>query len=237
VTVYERRITFRPGAVDGRPAIDAQMQDFCHHIRVTLSHDGGRVITARAEGIRLPWNTCPIGIAGVRGMEGLDLAAARDIRRWDTGPTDNCTHAGDLALLAAAHALDTEPLTYEITVDPAGGPQRVARLAAGGRVLLEWTVAGFAVTGPGEWAGRSLARRDFAEWSATLDPTTAEYATVLRRACHIAPSRDVDLDRLRVAADSIPPSSSCYTLQPGVIERAGRRRGSSLPLLTPESAH
>ncbi len=224
MSTYERRFTFRPGAGG---VLTAEMQDFCHHVRVVLTHDGTRVTAVETEGIRLPWSTCPVGIEGVRGIVGLTVPEARDVRNWTTGPTENCTHAGDLALVALAHTGDTAPLTYEITVTPASGPLRTARLEADGRLVLEWTVAGNTLTGPGEWAGRTLSRSDFLTWSARLEPPLAEAATLLRRACHIAPSRDVDLDRLAVAAESIPPSNSCHTLQPGVIEVARRRRGAS----------
>ena len=62
--------------------------------------------------------------------------------------------------------------------------------------------------------------------AAKLDPALREPATILRRACHIAPSRDINLDRMRVAADSINADGSCYTLQPDVIEHAHRQQGT-----------
>ena len=72
----------------------------------------------------------------------------------------------------------------------------------------------------------------FPDLDTELEPRAREAAVVLRRACHIAPSRDIDLDTMAVAAESITPSSSCYTLQTGVIEIARRVVGSSRAELT-----
>jgi hypothetical protein len=232
-TVYQRRFTLRPGVDGGVRTLVAEMQDFCHHVRVTITHADGRIIAARGEGIRLPWSACPIGVAGVRGMAGLRVADARSAARWSTERTDNCTHATDLAMVALAHLDDTEPLTYEISVTPATGQVRTARLEAGGELVLEWTTDVLTLTAPDWLAGRTLQRADFARWSAGLDPALREAVTVLRRACHIAPSRDIDLDTMRVAADSIGPSASCHTLQPAMIGLARRIRGSSRAELTP----
>jgi hypothetical protein len=231
---YQRRFTLRPGeAGDGVRTLDAQMQDYCHHVRVTLSHAGGQILAAKGEGLRLPWSACPLGVAGVGSIAGMRIAEARSPANWPNARTDNCTHAIDLTMLALAHLDDTEPLTYEITVTPASGQVRTARLERDGVLVLEWTSDGQTLTAPDWLAGRTLQRADFMNWSGELDPAMREAVTVLRRACHIAPSRDIDLDAMRVAADSIPPSSSCHTLSPSVIGRASRIRGSSRAELTP----
>ena len=70
------------------------------------------------------------------------------------------------------------------------------------------------------------AAADFVSWRGKLAPRLREPATILRRACHIAPSRDINLDRMRVAAESINADCSCYTLQPDVIEHAHRQQGT-----------
>jgi Protein of unknown function (DUF2889) len=225
---YYRRITVRPQ----EGSLEAHMQDFCHHVKVVLDHSRGRIVMARAEGLRLPWNTCPLGAAGVARISGMTAAEALDQSKWPGGRTANCVHAVDLTLVALAHLEDREPFTYYVSVAPALGKVRTARIERDDALLLEWTVEGTELTGPARFAGRSLARADFNRWAADLDPVEREAATVLRRACHIAPSREIDLDTMRVAADSIGPDASCHTLQEGVIERAGRNVGSSRPQLT-----
>lgn len=244
---YHRRITIRPAPDSADPksadpdsadnagsadVLDAQMQDHCHHVRVEITHADEVIKAAAAQGIRLPWNTCPLAIAGVGRLAGMQVADALDIRNWPGGRTANCVHMSDLALVALAHVHDTEPFVYAITVAPAMGPVRTARLERNGELVLEWILEGETLTSPAAWAGRTLARADFQTWSTELDPATREAAVVLRRACHIAPSRDIDLDTMAVAAESITPSSSCYTLQTGVIEIARRVVGSSRAELT-----
>jgi hypothetical protein len=234
---YHRRITIRPAPDTGDIAgsadvLEAQMQDHCHHVRVEVTHAGGRIESAAAQGIRLPWNTCPLAIAGVGRLAGMSVEDALDIRNWPGGRTANCVHMSDLALVALAHVQDTEAFVYAITVTPAMGPVRTARLERNDELVLEWTVKGDTLTSPAEWAGRTLGRADFQAWTADLDPRLREAAAVLRRACHIAPSRDIDLDTMAVASESITPSPSCYTLQPGVIEIARRVVGSSRAELT-----
>lgn len=230
---YHRRITVRPISIESEGGVlEAQMQDHCHHVRVEVTHAAGRIETAAAQGIRLPWNTCPLALAGVGRLAGMQVDEALDIRNWPGGRTANCVHTSDLALVALAHVQDTQAFVYAITVTPAMGLVRTARLERNGVLLLEWTLEGDTLTSPPAWAGRTLDRTDFQTWTAELEPQLREAAVVLRRACHIAPSRDIDLDTMSVAAESIAPSPSCYTLQPGVIEIARRVVGSSRAELT-----
>jgi len=226
---YHRRFTVRPEP--GR--IEAHMQDFCHHVRVVVTHEAGRIVEAFSEGIRLPWNTCPLGAAGVGRIAGLTVDEARNPANWPGGRTANCVHATDVALVALNHAFEREPFTYAISVSPASGRIRSVRLERNDVLAVEWTVKDSRLTAPEELAGRSLNRPDFDDWSGQLPPQEREWATVLRRACHIAPSRDIDLDACEVAVQSIgAPDSSCLTLQPGVAETARRVRGSSRGELT-----
>ncbi len=71
------------------------MQDFCHHVRVVVTHEAGRISSAVAEGIRLPWNTCPLGAAGVGRIAGITVDEALTPRDWPGGRTANCVHATD----------------------------------------------------------------------------------------------------------------------------------------------
>jgi hypothetical protein len=61
------------------------------------------------------------------------------------------------------------------------------------------------------------------------DPDQREHVAILRRACHIAPSRVVDLDDYQVAAQIGLIDSSCHTLQPDVAPGARRVRGTARP--------
>ena len=228
---YHRRITLRPDT-PGTGILEAHMQDHCHHMRVRITHSDGQIVAASGDGLRLPWNTCPLGVAGIGRLTGMTVESALDARNWPGGRTANCVHSADLTLVALAHVDDTETTIYAITVTPATAPVWVARLERNGRLVLEWTVEGSTLTAPAEWAGHTLGRADFQTWTAALDPALKEAATILRRACHIAPSRDIDLDTYQVAAESIGADASCYTLQDGVIDTARRVVGSSRIELT-----
>jgi Protein of unknown function (DUF2889) len=230
---YHRRITLQPSVLsDGKGRIDAQMQDHVHHMKVVINHEGGRVISAVPQGIRLPWDMCPFGIAGVTRTAGMTIAQAREGLGWPGGRTANCVHMVDLARVALAHVDDTEPSVYAITVTPALAPVREARIERDGNLVLQWTLNEQTLSGAEPFDGRTLAAADFVSWRAKLDPALREPATILRRACHIAPSRDINLDRMRVAADSINADGSCYTLQPDVIEHAHRQQGTFRLALT-----
>ncbi len=208
------------------------MQDHVHHMKVVLTHAGGVVVSAVAEGIRLPWDMCPIGLAGVGRIAGMPVAQALEGIGWPGGRTANCVHMVDLTRMALGHVDETEPFTYSITVTPALAEVREARIERDGRRLLEWTLNGQRLQGKAPFDGHTLAPADFVGWRQELDPALREPASLLRRACHIAPSRDINLDRMRVAAESIKPDSSCYTLQPAVIQTAVRLHGTFRTELT-----
>ena len=230
---YYRRFTVRPARLpNGNGQVDAHMQDHVHHMKVVITHQDDRVVSAVAEGIRLPWNTCPIGIAGVGRIAGMPVAKALEGIGWPGGRTANCVHMVDLTRMALGHLDETEPFRYSITVTPALAEVREARIERDGRLLLEWTLNGSRLQGAAPFDGHTLAPADFVGWRQELDPALREPAGLLRRACHIAPSRDINLDRLRVAAESIRPDSSCYTLQPAVIQTARRVIGTFRAELT-----
>jgi hypothetical protein len=235
---YYRRITLRPTRPsvpgDGMAVIEAHMQDHVHHMKVVLTHADGLVVSAIPQGVRLPWDMCPFGIAGVTRIAGMTVAQAREGLGWPGGRTANCVHMVDLARIALAHVDDTEPSAYAITVTPALAPVRAARIERDGQLLLEWTLDGDRLIGDEPFNGHTLRAADFVGWRSTLSPGLREPATILRRACHIAPSRDINLDRMRVAAESITADSSCYTLQPDVIHQAHRQQGTFRVELTDE---
>lgn len=224
---YYRRITLRPTVQsDGRAQIEAHMQDHVHHMKVVVIHDGGRVISAIPQGVRLPWDMCPFGIAGVTRIAGMTIAQAREGLGWPGGRTANCVHMVDLTRVALAHVDDAVESVYSITVTPAFAPERHARIERDGQLLLEWTLDGEQLIGDEPFHGHTLRAADFVGWRQVLAPELREPATILRRACHIAPSRDINLDRMRVAAESINADGSCYTLQPDVIHQAHRQQGT-----------
>ena len=103
--------------------------------------------------------------------------------------TDQCTHVIDLAAVAVAHA-DRPSVRYVARVNPGGGPRRHAVLLADGQPVLEWELEDDLVTA-GPFAGLRVRSRELKQRMRELpDPDHREHVAILRRACHIAPSRD-----------------------------------------------
>jgi hypothetical protein len=221
---YRRRIELRP-----EPGlIDAEMEDYCHHFRVRLAHRDGVVVGAEGEGVRYPWDTCPVGAGAVTSLVGTSLAAAVDASRWAADRSGHCVHVVDLTLLAVRHALDSAGTTYEAVVTPGAQRRREATLSRNGGAAMAWSLLGEEVIAPEGYAGLRLAREPFFAWvRARLSAEEQEAAVILRRACYIGVSRGLDLDVYRFAADAHPADESCHTYRADVAARARRMIGSS----------
>lgn len=219
---YRRSIRIEPR----EGAALAMLEDDMHCMAVTLRHEGGVVTAVEPVMERAPWTTCPGAreqlVQTFTGQPLSEVTARREKRA-------NCTHLHDLAVLAAAHALDGRPTLYDVLVsDPAEG-ERLLELHRDGIRLLQWREHGGLLTEP---AGVPLmALRD---WIAALPAEEQEPARVLQWAGLVAHGRTIPLDQQSRAAD-LPPS--CYTFQPeraAVAERIGTLRefstGTERPL-------
>lgn len=221
---YRRRIEIVPGD----RAVDAAMEDYIHHFRVRLDHDGTTITRAEAIGVRVPWSTCPGGAAGLAALAGTTLTDAVVADRWIDDRASQCVHAVDLGALAAAHAHDTQPLAYEIRVDLTSFADRRAVLWCDGEQLLDWPLQGQTVVGDGPYAGMGLDRRSFSTWLEEKVPVEDQEAVfVLRRACGIALGRLMDLDSVALASDVRGADGSCHTYRVGVPESAVRCIGTA----------
>ena len=220
---YRRRIEIVPG--DG--FVDAAMEDFIHHFRVRLTHDGATITAAGATGVRVPWSTCPTGAAGLTAMAGTDLADAVRPDLWVDDRRTQCVHTLDLASLAAAHASDPEPLSYEIRLELASITERRAVLDRNGVTVLDWQMEGQSVVAPERFAGLGFDRRRFSAWLAAADPADRELLAVMRRACTIGVGRLMEMDVIAVAGDVRGADDSCHTYRAGVPEVAHRCVGTA----------
>jgi hypothetical protein len=219
---YARRIEVltSPGRVV------AEMEDYVHHFRVELEHAGGVVTRAVGTGVRVPWATCPLGAAGVARLAGAKVGPDTGDSWVGSDRTDQCTHVIDLAAVAVAHA-GRPSVRYVARVSPGGGPRRSAGLLADGEPVLTWELEDDLVTA-GLFAGLRVRSRELKQQVRELpDPDRREHVAILRRACHIAPSRAVDLDDYEVADQIGIIDSSCHTLQPQVAPTSRRVRGSA----------
>jgi hypothetical protein len=223
------RITPRPGLVL------SEVEDDFHCMQVTLRHAGGVATAVEPFMIRAPWTTCPGAVEQLRQtFTGVALQAFP--ARADKSA--NCTHLFDLALLAAAHAFDGEPLVYDILVsDPVDGRRR-AELRRNGSVVLGWAESGLRLLEPAELAGLGLDK--MRPWIDSLDAPRQEAARLLRWGNMLANGRIIPLER---QSDASRMPANCYTFQPQRAPEARRvglirdfSRGAAQPLGAPEAA-
>lgn len=172
---------------------------------------------------RNPWTTCLGAPAVVKttftGALLADAGKAGDKRA-------NCTHLYDMAVLAAAHAGDAAPTTYDVLVsDPVDGAV-TCELRSNGSAVLAWQLQDGVITGTGEPAGRSLFQ--LRDWIAGLGGDAREAARILQWASIMAHGRMMPPAE-RSDAARLP--ANCYTLQPenaAGAKRTGREYDFSL---------
>ena len=193
--------------------VSSEVEDDYHCMGVTIHHNG-RVAT-KVESVmqRAPWTTCPGAVARLEqtftGVP-LDGFAARGEKRA------NCTHLHDLAVLAAAHASDSDPLVYDILVsDPVEGRRRM-ELRRNGTRVLGWVEADGQIVEPAELAGVAFTKG----WIDSLDPAGQEAARLLRWGAILAHGRTIAWERQ--SDSSRLPIGNCYTFQPERITAAKR---------------
>ncbi|MDB5968647.1 MAG: hypothetical protein JWQ90_1097 [Hydrocarboniphaga sp.] len=222
---FRRRFRVTPG-----PGwVRSEVEDDYHCMGVTLHHDGKFVTAIDPELLRAPWTTCPGAPAQLKQTftgVALDAFAARGDK------TANCTHLYDIALLAAAHALDAQPLVYDVLVADAIDGQRRAEVRRDGVPVLAWTESAFRISEPVELAGMTLDK--LRPWIDSLTPDEQEAARLLRWANMIANGRQIPIEQ---QSDAKRMPSNCYTFQPErkvIARRVGVIRdfskGSAQPL-------
>jgi hypothetical protein len=197
--------------------VRSALEDDYHCMRVSVRHDGRIATAVHGELLRAPWTTCPGAAQQLREtFEGVALAdfAARGDK------AANCTHLHDLALLAAAHAFDPQPLVYDLYVaDPVDGLRR-AEIRRDGERVLGWSDRAMQLVEPAELAGTNL--MNLRDWIATLAAPQREAARLLQWASIIANGRQIPLER---QSDATRMPSNCYSFQPerkAVARRVGR---------------
>ena len=204
---YRRRIRIEPG----EGSIRAAVEDDFHHMVVVLRHDGVTAKGVEPESPRAPWTTCPAAAEQLKAtFSGAPLAdfPARGEKRA------NCTHLYDMAMLAAAHAHDDAPTTYDILVSDEIDGRRMTEIRRDGVKLLGFSYAGHDIIAPPEIAGTRLDK--LRPWIESLTPELQEAARLLQWGSMVAHGRSLPMDQ-QSDATKLPPN--CYTFQP---ERSGR---------------
>ncbi len=220
---FRRRFIITPAP----NCVRSELEDDYHCMGLTVHHDGTRATKIAAVIVRAPWTTCP-GAEAVVQKTFTGVALEAFVERGEKRA--NCTHLHDMAILAAAHAFDDEPLVYDILVsdpphDPPEDPrtpdssERRAELRRNGTTVLSWRLLDGRMAEPPELAGLGL--YELREWIDSLDPIRQEYARLLRWGTLIANGRTIPWER-QIDATTRMLSASCYTFQPNRVDRARR---------------
>lgn len=222
---FRRRFRITPAV----GSVCCQVEDDYHCMSVVVRHDGAVARSVEARMHRVPWTTCP---GAERQLQETFAGVALAEFPARGGKKANCTHLHDLALLAAAHAHDREPVIYDILVSDAVDGVRRAELRRGGEAVLGWSESRMEIMQPAILAGRKLF--DLQSWIETLEPPRQEAARLLRWGNILANGRSIPLAQ-QSDASRMPPN--CYTFQPerrGQAQRVGEVRdfsaGGSEPL-------
>lgn len=222
---WQRRVLLERRADD---VVEASIEDFIHHFRLELEHDGTVITELRGVTVRAPWSICPGATTQLRELIGSRV----DQAPRPPDPTEHCTHLLDLAGVAIRFATATDS-TRQIDLEVIGwdGPEATATARRDDGLALRWTVRDWTVVDPEPYAGRSLGG-GFGSWAASsLTGDEAELALLLRRATLMSPSRGIDLDDFDRLSESRVIRGSCYASRPERIELGRRNRHSSLPQL------
>jgi hypothetical protein len=208
---FRRRFIVTPAS----SRVSSEVEDDYHCMGVTIHHDGKIATRVEAAMQRAPWTTCPGAVARLeQTFTGVPLEsfAARGEKKTNRTPLH------DLAVLAAAHALDRDPLIYEILVsDPIEG-RRQAELRRDDERLLGWVQVGDRIVEPPALAGVSF--EQMRSWMDSLDPASQEAARLLRWGTILAHGRIIPWERQ--SDSSRLPVGNCYTFQPERITQAKR---------------
>jgi hypothetical protein len=209
---FRRRLIVTPGS----DRVVSELEDDFHCMGVTVCHDGTFATSVKPVMARAPWSTCPGAMAVLEqtfiGL-ALDKFASRGNKRA------NCTHLHDLALLAAAHALDREPLVYDILVSDVVEGSRRAELRRNGIAVLSWTVKEGWFVEPVELVGIEL--NNMRNWIDSQGREQQEAARLLRWGTMIADGRSLAAD-WTPAGSGLALNGSCYSFQAIRIDEAHR---------------
>jgi len=208
---FRRRFRITPTA----KCVRAELEDDYHCMSVTVHHDCAIATAIEPVMTRVPWTTCP---GAVEMLECTFTGIALNAFAIRGDKRGNCTHLHDLAMLAAVHAFDVEPLRYDILIsDPING-RRHAELRLNDVQMLNWIDASGRIVAPVEIAGVALDQ--LRPWIESLDPPQQEAARLLRFAALIANGRTIPWEKQSDAKRM--PAGSCYTFQLSRMAHARR---------------
>jgi hypothetical protein len=207
---FRRKIVLQPG----EGWIGGALEDDMHRFHIRLDHAEGRITAVTAKAVRHPWSACP----GATDFIARELTGELLVDAAKRDPFQHCTHLFDLAVLAAAHAGDTEPTRFDMLVADKVEGRATATLAENGVETLCWQLDGTMIAG----AGKDL--RQLSKWKLELPRQEAQWATVLRRAVYVSGARQyVPPPNNPTASESPERMGVCFNYQLPQAETSHRR--------------
>ena len=231
--LFRRHVLTR--AVPG--AVYADVEDDAHRFGVTVYHDGVAVTRVEGRAIRTPWTLCAAARSELSRLVGMRLAPTPVAAARHTDQKLQCTHMFDLAAIAISHAARgirereyrVEAPWYELDAP------RTVTLRRDGELIWTWTLVRDRIVAPEPYA--SVGVRSLLKWCEgnSSDPDMLEAIFIMRRALLVSGSRTVQLDLMKVAAETGHGTGACFVHHPDRIHLALRNKGTTLDFTTDAS--
>lgn len=221
--VFRRRLRL----VVSTRRIDVDLEDSNHAFRLTLRHDGERIMVVEPDYVRHPFTTCPESRRFLSRLAGRPLAGTDARRVIET--REACTHLMDMTSMALAHwHEDGLRRLYDLAVEDERDDRTLARISCDGAPVHEWVVVRHAIVEPHDLAARPV-MKGFHGWaSVTFAGMAFEAAMALQRGYFVAQARrfTTDPERDHPAIGDGMPDGVCYSYSRPAVQRALRIAGS-----------
>ncbi len=218
--------------------VRAGVEDAYHSFRMTLRHDGERIVDLVPQFQRVPLTTCPSAALPLRRLIGTPLKSPWRELATRESPRSHCTHLFDLAILAMAQALRGGTRTYDVTVpDEHPGPVWTT-LQRDGETLFRWRTYQARILEPLELADKPLLR-GFSRWAMTrFEGDELEAALVLHKGYFVSRARawDVEAGADKPVVHHTMMRDACHSYSEPQMSIAIRQRGTTIDTSDPSVA-
>jgi hypothetical protein len=125
---FWRRIKLQPAG----GLMRAGLEDDFHRFLLQLTHTDGTITGLETRAERYPWSACPdAGNFLAEQAIGKSLAVVASL-----DPHSHCTHLFELLVLCAGHAVDSQPIQFDIRVPDRQHNRTCATLSENRSVVL-----------------------------------------------------------------------------------------------------
>jgi hypothetical protein len=238
----QRNPSFGQGALRRRVRLIAEgnevragVEDAYHSFRLTLRHDGQRIVDILPRFERVPLTTCPSAEEPLRRLIGTPLETGWRELAIQENPRTHCTHLFDLAVLAMAQARRGGARSYDVVV-PDEHPGAVwTVLQRDGETLFRWRTFESRILEPVDLADKPLLR-GFSRWAtARFEGDELEAALVLHKAYFVSRARawNVEAGADKPVAHHTMIRDACHSYSEPQMSIAIRNRGTTIDTSDP----